>query len=157
VHLLCSSAQRGRPWRMRHRYVCCSVLQCVAVCVLQCAAKSTSFVQVPQEVDLGECAIGMCVAVCCSLLQCVCCSVCGSVLGVCWCVCGSVLQCVAECVLQCVEVCCSVLQCVAECCSVLQFVKVCCSVCGSVLECVGSVCWCVLLQGASPLFKCPKR
>jgi len=48
-------------------------------------------------------------------------------------VCCSVLQCVAvECmyllsVLQCVAVCCSVLQCVAVCCSVLQCVAVCCS------------------------------
>jgi len=47
-----------------------------------------------------------CVAVCCSVLQCVALSVC-----------CSVLQCLAVCcivsVLQCVAVCCSVLQCVA--------------------------------------------
>ena len=60
-------------------------------------------------------------------------------------VCCSVLQCVAESrkdfgpllsrparrllsVLQCAAVCCSVLQCVAVCCSVLQCVAVCCSV-----------------------------
>jgi len=47
-------------------------------------------------------------------------------------VCCSVLQCVAKyradfggCVLQCVAVCCSVLQCVAVCCSVSQCVAVC--------------------------------
>jgi len=78
-----------------------------------------------------------CVAVCCSVLQCVaaplvkalttvhvfarlpvvCCGVLQRVA-----VCCSVLQCVAVCysVLQCVAVCCSVLQCVAACCSVLR-------------------------------------
>ena len=46
----------------------------------------------------------------------------------------SVLQCVAVCcrVLQCVAVCCSVLQCVAVCCSALQSV----AVCFSVLQCI---------------------
>ena len=92
-----------------------------------------------------------CVAVCCSVLQCVaviatqvrpeqgfcgwrlwspadghmCCSV----------VCCNVLQCF---VLQCVAVCCNVLQCVAVCCSVLQCVAVCCpsakARCGAVCE-----------------------
>ena len=62
-----------------------------------------------------------CVAVCCSVLQCV------AVLLQCVAVCYSVLQCVAvRCsVLQCVAVCYSVLQCVAVCCSVLQCVAVC--------------------------------
>ena len=96
------------------------------------------------------------VAVCCSVLQYVCCSmlqrfiqygaVCCSDLffvdmiyflvmaGVCY-TCGmsfSVLQCVvAVCcsVLQCMAVCCSVLQCVAVYGGVLQCVAVCCSVC----------------------------
>jgi len=51
-------------------------------------------------------------------------------------VCCSVLQCVAIwhelCVLQRVAVCCSVLQCAAVCCSVLQYVAICCTV----LQCV---------------------
>ena len=65
-----------------------------------------------------------CVAVCCSVLQCV----------------GGVLQSVAECcsVLQCLAVSCSVLQCLAVSCSVLQRVAVCCSVlqCVAVRSCV---------------------
>jgi len=70
--------------------VCCSVLQCVAVCY-------------------------SCVAVCCSVLQSVtrvlqCVAVCCRVLLVCC----SVLQCVAVCC-RVSLVCCSVLQCVAEC------------------------------------------
>ena len=91
----------------------------------------------------------MCVAVCCSVLQCVAVwtravyssqdlalqnvAVCRSVLQ-CVAVPCSVLQCVAECcrVLQSVAECCRVLQCVAVCCSVLQCVAVCCSV----LQCV---------------------
>jgi len=63
------------------------------VCV---AAGSISFVQVPQEVDLGECAIGMCVAVCCSVLQ-------------------FVAECVLQCVLQSVGVRWSLLQCDVVC------------------------------------------
>ena len=95
-----------------------------------------------------------CVAVCCSVLQCVAVilrnvkyiSQFFSMKHIL--VCCSVLQCVAVCcsVLQCVAVilrnvnyfsqffsmkhilmCCSVLQCVAVCCSVLQCVAVCCS------------------------------
>ena len=106
-----------------------------------------------------------CVAVCCSVLQCVtkqstttrhtrpvtnlkssvthqksvlqCVAVWCSVLQ-CVAVCCSVLQCVVVyCnVLQCVAVCCSVLQSVAECCSVLQCAAVCCSV----LRCVAVCC-----------------
>jgi len=67
-----------------------------------------------------------CVAVCCSVLQSVCCSVYHEARtrlseGIVH------LPFVAECcsVLQCVAVCCGVLQCFAVCCSVLQFV--CCS------------------------------
>ena len=87
-----------------------------------------------------------CVAVCCSVLQCVAeclqcvysvftvglqyvCSVLQWV-AVCCSVCAVCLQCVAVCcsVMQCVTACCSVSQCVAVCCSVLQCVAVCCSV-----------------------------
>jgi len=95
--------------------VCCSVLQCVAVCC-------SGYVPVTRS--------NMCVAVCCSVLQCV--AVCCSALQ--WLctrhavrhVCCRVLQCVAVgmypsrsqiCVLQCVALCHSVLQCVAVCCS----------------------------------------
>ena len=84
-----------------------------------------------------------CVAVCCSVLQCVVVPV-GGNSHVAWvAVFCSVLQCVAVCcrVLQCVvvpvggnshvacvAVCCRVLQCVTVCCRVLQSVAVCCSV-----------------------------
>ena len=63
--------------------VCCSMLQCVAVC---CCLVRVSFGKVSSRV-----------AVCCSVWQC------GAV-------CSSVLHCVAACcnVLQCVAVCCSV-------------------------------------------------
>ena len=60
-----------------------------------------------------------CVAVCCSVLQCVqhrstSISLTAPYVG-----CSALMQCVAACVLmQCVAVCCSVLQCVAVCCSV---------------------------------------
>ena len=108
-----------------------------------------------------------CVAVCCSVLQCVAvtwimhtAAHCNTLLHVavtrdsfvshypCVAVCCSVLQCVAVCcsVLQCVAVCCSVLQCVAVCCSVLQCVAVCCcvlqyvAVCCSVLQLFSCVC-----------------
>jgi len=76
--------------------VCCSVLQCVAVCYIQCVAVCCS---ARYASDWRAC---HCVAVCCSVLHSVCCSV-----------------------LQCVAVWCSVLQCVAVCCSVLQCVAVC--------------------------------
>jgi len=77
--------------------VCCSVLQCVAVCC-------------------SVCSVLQCVAVCCSVLQCaaVCCSVLQCVAVYC-----SVLQCVA--------MCCSMLQCGAARCNVLQCAAVCCS------------------------------
>jgi len=99
-----------------------------------------------------------CVAVCCSVVQCLpveldmcvqatfpqcfpkfprtlpeyvlmCVDVCCNLLQ-CVTVCCSVLRCVTVCssVLQCVAVCLSVLRCVAVCCSVLQCVAVCCSV-----------------------------
>jgi len=105
--------------------VCCSVLQCVAVCcsVLQ-----------------------QCVAVCCIAdvsrqfqhfaLYTVCCSV-----G-CSAVCYSVLQCGLQCsVLQCVSWArreCG--QCVADCCRLLQIVAVCCSMLQCGLQCIEACC-----------------
>jgi len=78
--------------------VCCSVLQCVAVC---CSA----FMFTPQGPFVGS-KEGLRVAVCCSVLQCVAVHS-RSLLGVpSW-----VIK--RGCVLQCVAVCCSVLQCVA--------------------------------------------
>ena len=149
--------------------VCCSVLQCVAVCcsvlrdqphvgrslfacVLQCVAVCLYNVAVCCSVLRDQPHVGRSLFACCSVLQCVavCCSVSQCVadqphvrrsLFAC------VLQCVAECcsVSQCVAVCrsvlqsvaesCSVSQCIAECCSVSQCVAVCCSV----LQCVSSL------------------
>ena len=123
--------------------VCCSVLQCVAVCwicaiyiwklrrsrlpvvvgVLQCVAEGVA--------ECVACVL-QCVAVCCSVLQCV-----GSVrytygntrhldcqLGG---VCCSVLQRVEQSALQsawqCAAVCCIVMRCVAVCSSVLQVLQ----------------------------------
>ena len=105
-----------------------------------------------------------CVAVCCSVLQCVavldpltclpCLILCHdsfvhvpSLIHFCrcsqngslwWTLLAKKVVCVAVCcsVLQCVAVCCSVLQCVAVCCSVLQCIAVCCSV----LQCVAVCC-----------------
>jgi len=63
-----------------------------------------------------------CVAVCCSVLQCVAA------------VCCSALQCVAVCVHQLAFDISSIsVSCVAVCCSVLQCVAVCCSVCASII------------------------
>jgi len=79
------------------RCVCCSVLQCVAVCCNICQSFCIA------ELRYQVCVL-QCVAVCCSVLQCVavCCNICQSF-------------CIAElryqvCVLQCVAVCCCVLQ-----------------------------------------------
>jgi len=124
--------------------VCCSVLQCVAVC---CSV---------EEHDSCVTSLSQCVAVCCRVLQCVvvCCR---DILArnktpfepfL-----SRVLDCIKRVIFafstsknsfsrisvfrlqhscrrdaQCVAVCCSVLQCVAVCCSVLQCVAVCCSV-----------------------------
>jgi len=118
--------------------VCCSVLQCVAVC---CSASLSSYSQSPEEPshnasERASGSHGSSVTMCCSVLQCVavCCSVLQNVAMYC-----SVLQCVAVhlsppthkvlknpaimpasepagltvVVLQYVAVCCSVLQCVA--------------------------------------------
>ena len=107
--------------------VCCSALQCVAVC-----GSESIFRRVYLHVNLSvsmhvsyTCAL-MYVAVCCSALQCV--AVRCSVLQ-CVAVCRSALHCVAvRCnVSQCVTVCRSALQCVAVRCSVSQCVAVCCS------------------------------
>jgi len=68
-----------------------------------------------------------CVAVCCSVLQCV--AVCWWMSQPSWM--SHVTRCVAVCCVwysRCVAVGCSVIQCVAVCCSVLQCVAVCCSV-----------------------------
>jgi len=76
--------------------VCCSVVQCVAVCC------SSGGVTRRVELTRGCCSVLQWAAVCCSVLQCV--------------ACCSVLQCIAVycSALQCVAVCCSVLQCVAD-------------------------------------------
>jgi len=94
-----------------------------------------------QSVAVRCSVIQMCVAVCCSVLQCV-------AMCPCVAVCCSVLQSVVECcsVLQCVAVCCSVLQSVVECCRVLQRVAVCCSVLQSVAVC-----------SRNPLSRCTQR
>jgi len=70
-----------------------------------------------------------CVAVCCSVMQCVTARVVSAVGDFVAQVCCGVLHCDAVCcgVLRCVAVCCSVLQCEAVCCSVLQYVAMCCS------------------------------
>ena len=85
--------------------VCCSVLQCVAVCC-----------------SVVQCSVVQCVAVCCNVLKLLRCSLLQSFAEF-----RSMLQCVGQCVGQCVAVCCSVLQCVAVCCSVLQCGAVQCS------------------------------
>jgi len=76
--------------------VCCSVLQCVAVC----CSVTWSVLQ--------------CVAVCCSVLQCV-----AEWLESAW-LDNHYQKTIKSSVLQCVAVCCSELQCVAVCCGVLQ-------------------------------------
>jgi len=103
--------------------MCCSVLQCVAVCYTPLFPH--------HHLRQAHFSVLRCVAVCCSVLQYVA-------------VCCSALQCVAVCcsvlhtsfsssssspsTFQCVAVCCSMLQCVAARCSALQCVAVCCSV-----------------------------
>ena len=87
------------------------MLQCVLQCVVRVCDDSTICLERTYHICLAnererEHSVLQCVAVCCSVLQCV---------------------------LQRVAVCCSVLQCVAVCCSVLQCDILCCSVCCSVL------------------------
>ena len=94
--------------------MCCSVLQCVAVCYSELKYAAVLSGDRPRALYVAvRCSVLQSVAECCRVLQCVA-------------ECCSVLQCVAACcsVLQCVAVCCSVLQCVAVCCRVLQCVAV---------------------------------
>ena len=87
-----------KPPKLSEVAVCCSVLQCIAVCC-SCSV-CCSVLQCIKPPKLSE------VAVYCSVLQCVA-------------VCCSVLNFQNSQKLDCVAVCCSVLQCVAVCCSVL--------------------------------------
>jgi len=141
--------------------VCCSVLQCVAVCVggreSACAGRYSGL-QSHMHADAVHCCVlqytllltTQCVTVCSSVLQCV--AVCCSVLQ-CAAVCCSVLQysvlmqmqCGAAYVVDVDAVRCSALQCVAVRCSALQSAKSharrcsvlqCVAVCCSVLQCV---------------------
>jgi len=75
--------------------VCCSVMQCGAVCCCSVVAVCSSVLQCV----VVQCLLLQWVAACCSVFQCVAVRMCCSV---CYCI-----------VLQCVAVCCSVLQCVA--------------------------------------------
>jgi len=97
--------------------VCCSVLQCVAVC---CGDEDImAYLQDVRETV--SCSVLPCVAVCCSVLQCV--AVCCRDVDIL--VCLQYVRATVCCiVVQCVVVCCSVLQCAAVCCSVLQCVAV---------------------------------
>ena len=94
-------------------YLCCSLLQRVAVCrsLLQCAALSFGVSVSSISVPVLHFA-----AVRCSALQCV---------AVRWCHGYRYHFCIA---LPCFAVCCSVLQCVAVCCGALQRGAVCCNV-----------------------------
>ena len=133
--------------------MCCSVLQCVAVCcaVFQCLPVPTA------TLSKGICcSVLQCVAVCCSVSHCITVSSCSDSNIVAQGMCCSVLQCVAVCcsmslfwLLQHhhsrhVAVCCSVL---AVCCSVSLFrllqhhdSRSCVAVCCAVLRCV-TVCY----------------
>ena len=143
--------------------MCCSVLQCAAVCAVFSSVELTYFANYLEQKLDNDCD-GMCVCgserkprVCCSVLQCA--AACGSVeltyfarylqrkLGI---DCECVYVCEGEgeglWESQRVAVCCSSVcvsrdvKCVAVCCSVLQCVAVCCSgrcVCGHVRLWVG--------------------
>jgi len=140
--------------------VCCSVLQCAAVCrgVLQCHKFHTTHTDRLALGSKQHFSQTWAAAVCCSVLQSVaeCCRVLQCVV-----VCCNVLQChkfhsphlervalglkqqfskmiamLAACRHSCVAVCCGVLRCVAACCSVFQCVAVWCSV----LQCVAVCC-----------------
>jgi len=97
--------------------VCCSVLQCVAVCCRISLINTRVVINAPLSFAVTRCVVCCSVllsmAVCCNVLQdvTVCCSVLLS-LALAW---------------QCIAVCCSVLQCVAVWCSRIQCVAVCCS------------------------------
>jgi len=101
---------------MQYCSACCSVVPCRAI--LQCVAVC--------------CSVSQCVAVCCSVVPC-------------------------RAILQCVAVCCSVSQCVAVCCSVLP--------CRAILQCVviailcsnytaGAALYCGLLQLLHSVLRC---
>jgi len=114
--------------------VCCSVLQCVAVRLVdilkyhRCAlimCWDAGRQGTGKYSQMSSCSVLHCVIVCCSVLQCVAIRLvdifkCQRAVRC------SVLKWVAMCciVLQCVAVCYSVLQCVAVCCSILQCVAV---------------------------------
>ena len=135
--------------------VCCNVLQCVLsknlrsvlhglqsveCCSVYCRKSFIVFCSMLQ--GLALCSVLQCVAVCCSVLQCVL----SKYLR-------SVLQCVAECrVLQCVAVCCSLCcrKISIQCCSMLHCVALC-----SVLQC-GAVYSIVRVQ-YFPKFSCYTR
>jgi len=129
--------------------MCCSVLQCVAVCcslcvavccsVLQCVAVCCRCVWISHVTNTMCCSVLQCVAVCCRVLQCVavCCR-CVWMSHVTYTMCCSVLQCVADMYKWVI----SHTQCVAVCCSVLQRVAAC------VLQCVmGRNTWSSLFAG----------
>ena len=125
------------------RSVCGGVSQCVEVC--QSVLKSVKFGDVHEMLYVF---VLQYVADCCSMVNCVCCSVCyigrhpQNIITLRIAGCCSVLRCDVVCcsLLQRVEICCSVLHCIALCrccCSVLQCVAVCCSVQFiAVLQCV---------------------
>ena len=77
MHMFISHMDVSYIHRITCGAVCCSVLQCVAVC---CSA-DISYIRWQTRVAVCR-SVSQCVAVCCSVLQCV---------AVCW----SVLQCVA--------------------------------------------------------------
>jgi len=128
-----SDGERQRLW------LCCSVLQCVAVycSVLQCVAvRCSALMLVTVMASVSDCE---CVAVCCSVLQCVA-ARCSVLMFV------TIMASVSN--RDCVAVCCSVLQFAAARCSVLMLVTMmasvsdcdCVAVCRSVLPCVAVRC-----------------
>jgi len=133
--LMCDSTRLSlsEP-KVQYVAVCCSVLQCVAVCSLICDTTDLSLSE-PKVQCVAVCSLicnstdlslsepkVQCVAVCCGVLQCVA-------------VCCSVLQCVAVCSLICNSTDLSLRTKRAVCCSVLRCVAQCVAVCCSVLQC----------------------
>jgi len=127
--------------------VCCSVLQCAAVCcrVLQRVQnywRSSRHVSdvvndILSSITCVCCSVLQCAAVFCSVLQCV--AACSEVLAQslqraqnCWRSSRHASAVVNDILSSITYVCCSVLQCAAVCCSVLQCVAGCCSVFRSV-------------------------
>jgi len=97
---------------LQYAAVCCSALQCVAVC---CTVAKKGRRLYGAHCVVFCCSVLQCVAVCCSVLQCaaVYCKVLQCVAVCCRVVQGRVITCI-------VQKCCIALQCVAVCCSVLQ-------------------------------------